>query len=444
MSPLQADIQQTLQKSFGHDSFRGPQADIIESTLMGQSSLVLMPTGGGKSLCFQIPALMLEGLTVVVSPLIALMKDQVDALQKKGIEAGFLNSSLSKAEQREMEEAVFFGHLKLLYVSPERLMMESFQELLSEIEVSLFAIDEAHCVSQWGHDFRPEYMQLGILAERFPDVPRMALTATAGEATRTDMIDSLQLGDANIFISSFDRPNIEYIIQKKTKKPENLQALSDFITKYYSKSTGIVYCLSRKKTEEIAKYLRSQGFKAHAYHAGLSLDKREKVQDRFLDKSGTIIVATIAFGMGIDKADVRFVAHMDMPKCLESYYQETGRAGRDGLPAKAWMLYGMQEMVMIKRMMNRGSIGVKRKRLNEQKLDAMLGICEATTCRRVVLLNYFSDKYQGPCHNCDICLGATKRVELIDATAESVLALKVIHETNQKFDISYSCVEQVT
>lgn len=430
-----SEIYSILKTVFGFEEFRGNQEQIINSVLDKKDALVLMPTGGGKSLCYQVPALVFRGITIVVSPLIALMKDQVDALVKRGVEAAYLNSTLSLPEQREIESKLSEGHIKLLYISPERMMLERFQNVLRQCEISFIAIDEAHCVSQWGHDFRPEYQQLSVLGEIFPNVPKLALTATAGEATRKDIIQSLNLTDPTVFISSFDRPNISYTIAKKTKKAQNYERLLDFIETNHSKESGIVYCLSRKKTEDTAKFLKQNGVKAYAYHAGMAPSKREKIQDRFINKPGIVVVATIAFGMGIDKPDVRFVAHMDLPKCLESYYQETGRAGRDGLPSEAWMLYGMQEVVMIRRMMNRGRISQSRKKVNEEKLDAMLGMAEATMCRREVLLNYFNDPYKGPCHNCDICGAPVSN--MIDATDEAILALRCVHETEQKFDITH-------
>lgn len=429
---LSQDLFSILYRSFGHKSFREGQFEVMESIIDGHDTLALMPTGAGKSLCFQVPALYFSGTTIVISPLIALMKDQVDSLNEKGIEAGYLNSSLSKAQQQEIEKDLFFGHYKILYVSPERLVMNSFKELLSEIEISLFVIDEAHCVSQWGHDFRPEYMQIKDVMDEFEDVPRLALTATAGEATRKDILDSLGMKEARVLVGSFDRPNINYIALKKSTKEVNQKKLLDFVSSYRGQ-TGIVYCLSRKKTEDIASFLRFHDIPAYAYHAGLSGKDRESVQEKFLKESDSVIVATIAFGMGIDKADVRFVAHMDMPKCLESYYQETGRAGRDGLPSQAWMLYGRQELVMIRKMMNKGRIGVKRKRVNDQKLEAMIGFCETTTCRREVLLNYFSDDYTGPCLNCDICDESIEKQK--NVTKEALVALRCVHETKQKYDV---------
>lgn len=423
---MNKQLKQTLYHYWGYSFFRDEQEDIILNTLAGKDGLVLMPTGGGKSLCYQLPALLLPGLTIVVSPLISLMKDQVEALKKRGIKCAYLNSSLTKSEQYEVEKKTFFGDFKLLYVSPERIASTSFKDLINECEVSLVAIDEAHCVSQWGHDFRPEYSQLGQLKELLPGCPFLALTATAGESTREDILKSLQLDRPKIFISGFERPNIQYLVQRKKGKQKDFAYLAELIKKDFKGESGIIYCLSRKKTEEIRKYLRQKNIAANSYHAGLSTAEREKVQYDFIHKSHSITVATIAFGMGIDKANIRFVIHMDMPKSLEGYYQETGRAGRDGKSAVARMLYGKQEYVMIDRMNNRGTRSVKRKRLQKQKLDAMLGYCESSTCRREVILNYFSDPYQGPCGNCDICLNGSQLKVLV-----TPIALKVMEKLHQ-------------
>jgi ATP-dependent DNA helicase RecQ len=424
-----------LNNIFGYNQFRGNQEEIINTVIGGEDAMVLMPTGGGKSLCYQIPALARFGTAVVVSPLIALMKDQVDALVAKGVEAAFLNSSISHAQQREIEQDLLAGNIKILYVSPERMMNPYFLNLLDRLEISLFAIDEAHCVSQWGHDFRPEYMELGILSQRFPATPKIALTATAGAATKEEMIRGLGLHSARIFISSFDRPNIRYTIQKKTKKDQDILRLIDFIKTNHDGESGIVYCLSRKNTEEVADHLVRAGLRAMPYHAGMSQKYRDQVQDKFIHQSPTIVVATIAFGMGIDKADVRFVCHMDMPKCLESYYQETGRAGRDGLPSHAWMLYGARDLVLLKKITNSGVKSAARRRVNEEKLDAILGYCETTQCRREVLLNYFDDPYRGPCENCDTCIDPV--AQQIDATELAKIALTAVYETDQKHNVHY-------
>ncbi len=430
-----SDARDILKKVFGYDGFRGDQEEIIDSIIAGNNALVLMPTGGGKSLCYQIPALSLSGTAVIISPLIALMKDQVDALVAKGVEAAFLNSSISRTEQNTIEKDLLAGYLKILYVSPERMMSSYFQSILERVSISLFAIDEAHCVSQWGHDFRPEYMQLKILADLFPNTSRIALTATAGDATKKEIVKCLSLENASIYIGSFDRPNISYSIAKKGPKIENIKKLLEFIKTQHLHDCGIVYCLSRKSTEETALQLKRAGLKALPYHAGLPQKNRDQVQEKFINEEQVIVVATIAFGMGIDKPNVRFVAHMDLPKCLESYYQETGRAGRDGLPAHAWMLYGLRDLIILKRIMNKGVGSAARKRVNEEKLDAILGFCETTKCRREVLLNYFDDSYQGPCENCDTCSAPTTK--LIDATKLAINALACVHQTNQKHNVHH-------
>lgn len=427
-------IDQVLRESFGLESFRGEQRKIVETILSGQSALVLMPTGGGKSLCYQLPALILAGTTVVISPLIALMKDQVDALKRLGIESAFLNSSLGLKDQRIVENAFLEGHLKILYISPERLATPRFRDLLTKAEVSLFAIDEAHCVSQWGHDFRPEYLQLKFLAEDFSHIPRIALTATAGPATKDEIAEQLGLQNAPQFISSFDRPNIRYHVRKKNTQANDFIALRDFIRSNHSTHTGIVYCLSRAKTEKVAAFLNQLGIEAYAYHAGMGQEERSTIQEAFSYNKQVIICATIAFGMGIDRADVRFVVHMDLPKCLESYYQETGRAGRDGLSSDALLFYGLGDLLLLKRMINKGVTSIKRRRVNEEKLEAMLGLCETTRCRREVLLNYFGDQYCAPCDNCDCCLSPLD--DALDVTSWAVVGLQTIHESGQKYPIA--------
>ncbi len=415
-----------LETVFGYPAFRGQQGDIVEHVAAGGDALVLMPTGGGKSLCYQIPALLRDGVGVVVSPLIALMQDQVDALAEVGVRAAFLNSTQSFDETLRIERMVRTGELDLVYVAPERLMTPRCLELFESAHISLFAIDEAHCVSQWGHDFRPEYIRLSILHERFPHVPRIALTATADQLTRAEIAQRLQLEEARQFVSSFDRPNIRYSI---VEKANGRKQLLDFITTEHPGDCGIVYCLSRKKVEETAEFLNENGIRALAYHAGMDHALRASNQSRFLREENIVMVATIAFGMGIDKPDVRFVCHLDLPKSLEGYYQETGRAGRDGLPSTAWMAYGLQDVVLQRRMIDESEADENFKRVLSSKLDAMLGLCETLSCRRMRLLEYFGER-SGPCGNCDTCLIPPTS---FDATVPVQKLLSAIYRVDQRF-----------
>ena len=417
-----------LRKTFGYADFRGPQREIIDHLGAGGDALVLMPTGGGKSLCYQIPALLRDGTAVVVSPLIALMQDQVAALTQAGVRAAFLNSTLTGEEAKAVEAAFVAGELDLLYVAPERLVTARCLELIAAANVSLFAIDEAHCVSQWGHDFRPEYLQLAVLHQRFPDVPRIALTATADPQTRTEIIERLALAQARVFVSSFDRPNIRYTIVDKT---EPRKQLLDFIRAEHAGDAGVVYCLSRKRVDEIAHWLRGHGIAALAYHAGMDTASRNAHQARFQREDGIVVVATIAFGMGIDKPDVRFVAHLDLPKSVEGYYQETGRAGRDGLPADAWMTYGLGDVVQQRRLIELSDAADAYKRVASAKLDALLALCESAHCRRVGLLAYFGEA-SAPCGNCDTCLAPPRTW---DATEAAQKALSAIYRTGQRFGV---------
>jgi len=423
---------QVLQTTFGYEQFRPQQGAIIEQLCRGGDALVLMPTGGGKSLCYQIPALVREGVGIVVSPLIALMQDQVDALRQNGVHAAYLNSTLAAGEAQAVEQALLAGELDLVYIAPERLMSPRTLALLERAPLALFAIDEAHCVSQWGHDFRPEYVQLSILHERFPAVPRVALTATADAPTRREIIERLALQQAEQYISSFDRPNIRYRISENMGNAR--EQLLRFIRNEHDGEAGIVYCLSRKRVEEVAAWLASKGLTALPYHAGLNAETRQRHQQRFLREEGVVIVATIAFGMGIDKPDVRFVAHLNLPKSLEAYYQETGRAGRDGLPADAWMAYGLQDVITLRQMQQGSEADEQHKRIERHKLDAMLGLCELTTCRRQALLRYFGEEREEPCGNCDTCL---EPPETWDATVAAQKALSCVHRTGQRFGVNY-------
>jgi len=420
-----------LKSVFGYDHFRGQQQEIIEQLIAGDDALVLMPTGGGKSLCYQIPAIVRKGVGIVISPLIALMQDQVTALHQLGVKAAFLNSTLSQDEARLVEYQLQRGELDLLYIAPERLTSSWTQSLFQRINIALFAIDEAHCVSQWGHDFRVDYLQLSLLHERFPDIPRIALTATADEKTREEIIKRLALEQAHSFVSGFDRPNIRYrIVQKQNAK----QQLLNFIRAEHAGDAGIVYCLSRKKVESTAEWLAGKGIKALPYHARLPNEVKQQNQHRFLMEEGIVIVATIAFGMGIDKPNVRFVGHLDLPKSIEGYYQETGRAGRDGQAANAWMAYGLQDVITLRQMLAGSNADEVHKRIELHKLDSMLALCELVSCRRQALLSYFGDHLEQGCGNCDTCL---EPVETWDGTIAAQQALSCIYRTEQRFGVTY-------
>lgn len=416
-----------LKDVFGYHEFRGPQAAVISALVAGEDALVLMPTGGGKSLCYQIPSLVRDGVGIVISPLIALMQDQVSALHELGVRAGFLNSTMSAQEAWQTELAMHNGELDMLYVAPERLIQPRTIELLHQVKIALFAIDEAHCVSQWGHDFRADYLKLDMLQREFPKVPRIALTATADVRTREEIISRLQLESAQQFVNGFDRPNIQYRIQQKnTPKVQLMRFLRD----EQANNSGIIYCLSRNKVEQIAEWLCTEGFTALPYHAGLPAPTRQKNQQRFLREDNIIMVATIAFGMGIDKPDVRFVAHLDLPKSIEAYYQETGRAGRDGEPATTLLLYGLEDVVKLRQMMSNSEGSEEFKRNEQQRLNAMLGLCEITSCRRQTLLRYFGDTLTQACGNCDCCLTPA---QTWDATEAVRMALSCVYRTGQRF-----------
>lgn len=420
------DAAQILHDVFGYPEFRGHQADIIATVASGQHALVLMPTGAGKSLCYQIPALMREGVAIVVSPLVALMEDQVAALNNNGIAAACVHSGTSGEQVRQIADDIAASNLKLLYVAPERLVMPRFLQFLHHSQINLFAIDEAHCVSQWGHDFRPEYQQLGILADEFPQIPRIALTATADTVTRADIQFYLRLTEAPVFISSFNRPNIDYqVIEKNNGKKQ----LLDFIQKQMRGENGIVYCLSRKRVEDIAAFLSEQGLTAIPYHAGLDWTVRQRHQRRFTQEDGIIVVATVAFGMGIDKPDVRFVAHLDMPASIEHFYQESGRAGRDGLPAVSWLCYGLNDWVLLRERIQLSEREEQQKQIDLQKLDAMLGFCETVDCRRQLLLRYFGEN-SSACHHCDNCIAPPTR---FDGTVLTQKLLSCIYRVEQRF-----------
>jgi ATP-dependent DNA helicase RecQ len=423
--------QQILKKYFGYDTFREHQLEVIQKIADGKDAFVLMPTGIGKSICYQIPSIMCQGVGLVISPLIALMQDQVEALRQNGVSAEFLNSSLPHKEVQLVEKRVMSGRADLLYVAPERLLSESFQRLLESFPIALFAIDEAHCVSQWGHDFRPEYLKISEVTDRFPNVPRIALTATADTVTRKDILNKLKLTAAAQFISSFDRANICYRVLLKNK---DKQQLHHFIQNEHPDQPGIVYVRTRNRADQIAAWLQNQGMAALSYHAGLDSHTRTARQRRFLQDDGLIIVATIAFGMGIDKPDVRFVAHLDLPASMEAYYQETGRAGRDGQPADAWMIYSLSDVVAMRKLLDQSEGEEAFKRIQRQKLEALLGYCETVACRREALLGYFEEKYPAPCLNCDNC---SQTVEAWDGSVAAQKALSCVYRTGQRFGAAY-------
>jgi ATP-dependent DNA helicase RecQ len=425
------DALQILRSTFGYPAFRGDQAAVIDHLIQGHDALVLMPTGGGKSLCYQIPALVRAGTGVVVSPLIALMQNQVDRLREVGLRADFLNSTLTAAAAAQVQRRLVAGQIDLLYVAPERLLMPETLDLLHRVRVSLFAVDEAHCISQWGHDFRKDYLGLNCLAEEFPQVPRVALTATADERTREEIVARLRLRTCRTFVSSFNRPNIHYRISDKRQSKEQLL---DFLNSEHPLDAGIIYASTRNEVEATATWLSAHGRPAIPYHAGLPPLTRQRNLERFLQEDGVIVVATIAFGMGIDKPDVRFVAHMGLPKNLEAYYQETGRAGRDGLPANAWMIYGMRDVILLRQLLDSGEGGEEFKRLEKQKIQAMLGYCESTGCRRQALLRYFGEVMPQPCGNCDSCL---EPVITWDATIAAQMALSCVYRTGQRFGVNH-------
>jgi ATP-dependent DNA helicase RecQ len=423
--------QTVLEKIFGFQTFRKPQKEIITQILNGHDVFVLMPTGGGKSICYQIPALILPGTAIIVSPLISLMENQVHALKQLGVASEYLNSSLSYQQIGTIETAIQKGDIKILYVTPERLLTTRFQKLISTTKISLVAIDEAHCISQWGHDFRPEYLNLTNFIHTIPKVPIIALTATAVFSTQSEIIEKLQLIDPKVFISSYDRPNVHYkVVLKQNVKKQ----LHDFLTAEHSDDSGIIYCLSRKKVEGIADWLCQKGYNALPYHAGLDDAVRRNNQLRFLREESIIIVATIAFGMGIDKPNVRFVAHLDLPKSMENYYQETGRAGRDGLKSNAWLAYSLSDIILNRRIIQEGDSEVKLKIREFNKLDALLAFCESHHCRRKVLLNYFNEDYPTNCQNCDIC---DHPVQTYDATTQAQKALSCVYRAGQRFGVGH-------